>query len=49
MATTTPDATWQKNHPCREQVNNCLVNQNKQIKTEVKEGDVTKSQAAALP
>ena len=48
MAAPTADSTWQKNHPRREQVNNRLANQNKRIKTEVKEGDLTKSQAAAL-
>jgi hypothetical protein len=42
------DTTWQKNHPRREQVNNRLANQNKRIKTEVKEGELTKTQAAAL-
>ena len=42
------DTTWQKNHPRREQVNNRLANQNKRIKHEVKEDDLTKSQAAAL-
>ena len=43
-----PDTTWQKNHPRREQVNQRLANQNARIKTEVKEGELTKSQAAAL-
>jgi major membrane immunogen (membrane-anchored lipoprotein) len=42
------DTTFQKNHPRREQVNNRLANQNARIKTEVKEGDLTKSQASAL-
>lgn len=42
------DTTWQKNHPRREQVNQRLANQNARIKTEVKEGDLTKSQAAGL-
>ena len=42
------DTAWQKEHPRREQVNNRLANQNKRIKTEVKEGEVTKSQAANL-
>ena len=40
-----------EDHACfflREQVNNRLANQNKRIKAEVKEGDLTKSQAAAL-
>ena len=48
FATQSKDTTWQKNHPHREQVNNRLTNQDKRIKTEVKEGDLTKSQAASL-
>ena len=44
----TTDTTWQKNHPRREQVNQRLAHQNARIKTEVKEGDLTKSQAAGL-
>ena len=47
-AMATPDTTWQKNHPRREQVNNRLAHQNQRIKTEVKEGEMTKSQAASL-
>lgn len=43
-----PDTTWQKNHPRREQVNQRLANQNARIKAEVKEGELTPSQAAAL-
>jgi len=42
------DTTWQKHHPRREEVNNRLVNQDKRIHREVKEGDLTKAQAAAL-
>lgn len=42
------DTQWQKNHPRREQVNNRLANQNSRIKDEVKEGDITKGQAAKL-
>jgi hypothetical protein len=42
------DSTWQKNHPRREQVNNRLANQNQRIHKEVKEGEMSKSQAAAL-
>ncbi len=42
------DSTWQKNHPRREQVNHRLAHQNARMKTEVKEGDLTKPQAAAL-
>jgi hypothetical protein len=48
MAAEAKDTAWQKNHPRREQVNNRLANQNKRIQTEVKEGEITKSQAAAL-
>jgi len=48
MAAEPKDTTWQKNHPRREQVNNRLANQNKRIKNEVKEGEITKLQAAAL-
>ena len=46
--TASADTKWQKNHPRREQVNNRLANQNKRIKTEVKEGELTKAQAAGL-
>ena len=42
------DTTWQKNHPRREQVNHRLANQNKRIKTEVKEGEMSRTQAATL-
>ncbi|HEY0766882.1 MAG TPA: hypothetical protein VGD47_02895 [Steroidobacteraceae bacterium] len=42
------DTQWQKKHPRREQVNNRLANQNKRIHQEVKEGDITKAQAAKL-
>jgi hypothetical protein len=42
------DTTWQKNHPRREQVNQRLANQNKRIRTEVKEGEMSKAHAAAL-
>src|SRR5580704_6865872 len=42
------DTTWQKNHPRREQVNNRLANQNKRIHNDVKNGTLTKGQAAAL-
>ena len=37
-----------EDHPHREQVNHRLATQNKRIKTEVREGELTKSQAAAL-
>lgn len=42
------DSTWAKNHPRREQVNGRLANQNKRIHNEVKEGEITKGQAANL-
>ena len=42
------DAEWQKNDPRREQVNERLANQNQRINNEVKEGDLTKAQAAGL-
>jgi hypothetical protein len=48
MAAETNDTTWQKNHPRREQVNQRLAKQNKRIRNEVKEGEITKSQAASL-
>ena len=42
------DTPWQKNHPRREQVNNRLANQNQRIHQEVKEGELSKGQAAKL-
>jgi hypothetical protein len=39
---------WEKAHPRRDQVNDRLEHQNARIHHEVKEGDLTKSQAAAL-
>ena len=42
------DTKWQKDHPRREQVNNRLKNQNKRIHQEVKEGELSKGQAAKL-
>ena len=48
VGTASADTTWQKNHPRREQVNNRLANQNKRINNDVKNGTLTKSQAAAL-
>jgi hypothetical protein len=39
---------WEKTHPRRDQVNDRLANQNKRINDEVKEGDLTKKQAAKL-
>jgi len=42
------DTQWEKDHPRREEVNNRLGNQNKRIQNEVKEGEMTKGQAAKL-
>ena len=42
------DTQWQKDHPRREQVNNRLAHQNKRIKQERKEGEITKAQAQKL-
>lgn len=39
---------WQKNHPRREQVNHRLAHQDARIHKEVKEGEISKGQAAAL-
>src|ERR1700733_3430557 len=46
--TASAETTWQKNHPRREQVNNRLANQNKRIHQDVKNGTLTKGQAASL-
>ena len=47
-ATALADTQWEKDHPRREQVNNRLANQNKRIHNEVKQGELTKGQAAKL-
>ena len=48
VGTASAETTWQKNHPRRTQVNNRLANQNKRIHNDVKDGTLTKSQAADL-
>jgi len=48
MAAESHDSAWRKNHPRREQVNQRLASQNKRIHTEVKEGEMSHAQAAAL-
>jgi len=48
VGTASADTTWQKNHPRRAQVNHRLANQNKRINTDVKDGTLSKGQAAAL-
>ena len=42
------ETTWQKNHPRRTQVNHRLANQDKRIHQDVKNGTLTKGQAANL-
>ena len=42
------ETQWQKDHPRRTEVNNRLKNQNQRIKTERKEGEISKSQAKQL-
>src|ERR1700688_694514 len=42
------ETKWEKAHPRRDQVNDRLAHQNKRIKNEVKEGEMTPAQAAAL-
>jgi hypothetical protein len=39
---------WQKDHPRRTEVNQRLKNQDKRINHEVKDGQISKGQAAAL-
>ena len=48
LGTASAEDTWQKNHPRRAQVNHRLSNQNKRIDSDVKNGTMTKSQAANL-
>jgi hypothetical protein len=47
-ATAFAQTDWEKSHPRRDQVNDRLANQNKRISQEVKQGDLTKNQAAQL-
>jgi len=42
------ETTWQKAHPRRVQVNSRLAHQDQRIHNEVKDGQITKGQAAAL-
>jgi hypothetical protein len=46
--TASAETTWQKNHPRRTQVNGRLANQNRRIHNDVKDGTLTKGQAAGL-
>ncbi len=42
------DTKFEKHHPRRDQVNDRLQHQNQRIRTEVKEGELTKAQARRL-
>jgi hypothetical protein len=42
------ETAWDKAHPRRDQVNDRLANQNRRINKEVKEGEISKAQAAKL-
>lgn len=46
--TASAETTWQKNHPRRAQVNSRLANQNRRIHNDVKDGTLSKRQAATL-
>jgi hypothetical protein len=48
VGTASAETAWQKNHPRRTQVNSRLANQNKRIHQDVKNGTLSKSQAANL-
>jgi hypothetical protein len=48
VGTASAETTWQKNHPRRTQVNHRLANQNRRIHNDVKDGTLTKGQAANL-
>jgi hypothetical protein len=47
-AASAAETQWDKDHPRRDQVNDRLANQNARIKNEVKEGEMSKGQAANL-
>jgi hypothetical protein len=48
VGTASAETTWQKNHPRRTQVNGRLGNQNRRIHNDVKDGTLSKAQAAQL-
>jgi Spy/CpxP family protein refolding chaperone len=47
-ATANAATAWQKAHPRRAEVNHRLANQNRRIREERREGELTPAQAAAL-
>ena len=48
VGTASAETTWQKNHPRRTQVNHRLANQNRRIHNDVKNGTMTRGQAATV-
>ena len=46
VGTASAETTWQKNHPRRTQVNHRLHNQNRRIHHDVRDGTMTRGQAA---
>jgi len=46
--TASAETTWQKDHPRRAQVNHRLANQDRRIHQDVKDGTMSKAQAARL-
>jgi hypothetical protein len=44
----TADGQWAKSHPRRAEVNTRLANQNRRINKEVREGEISRGQAAKL-
>jgi hypothetical protein len=42
------ESRWERNHPRRDQVNDRLENQNRRINNELRQGEITKSQANQL-
>ena len=46
--TASAQTTWQKDHPRRTEVNGRLANQNRRIHNDVKDGTLSKGQAAQL-
>ncbi len=48
MTAAIAETKWERNHPRRDQVNDRLENQNRRIHQDVKEGEITRAQAARL-
>jgi hypothetical protein len=48
VGTASAETTWQKNHPRRNQVNHRLNHQDQRIHNDVKNGTLSKGQAATL-